>query len=74
MKQLLRYFQEHQCCELLKHRLAKENFLFEVGFLVSLYNYEQTQSSLKIFMLSLLLKKATQVCLLVLEKLVSLEN
>jgi hypothetical protein len=31
----------------LKHRLAKEVFLFRIDFMVSLYNYEQTRLSLK---------------------------
>jgi hypothetical protein len=44
--------------------------MFKVGFLVSLYNHEQTRPSLKLFTLSLFLKKTTQVCLPVLEKLV----
>jgi hypothetical protein len=74
LKTIVKDCQSINCCNFLKHRLAKEVFLFRIDFMVSLCNYEQTRLSLKSLYVVPAFKKETQGCLPVLEKLVSSVN
>jgi hypothetical protein len=74
IKKTVKDCQSINCCNFLKHRLVKEDFLFIIDFMVPLCNYEQTRLSLKSLYAVPAFKKETQGCLPILERLVSSVN